>query len=302
MVDLTHYELLGVPRNADAKTLKTAYRRLTAQTHPDRPTGTDGLFVLITDAYDILKNPTSRAAYDRSLATGAKTPQPPPPTQQRPEPDTTAQHAQDEAAQRAREEAHARAAAQLFAQFEAFEAEQRATTSVDNARRAAVKFRPLEPLITAVVLTGAFLLRFTGATAALFHVAPGNRIGFHEHWPRQGMTLSLLTDGGGLAPCAIGLSLAVAVAAVGCALRRRIGPLPLTERMYGLTCAGAAAASIELWGSGERPLLIAGVLIGAWAGWVFYLRSLPRPNTAEQWTSLRPWVGAAIHRALERRH
>jgi len=116
MVELTHYELLGVPRDSDAKTIKAAYRRLTAQAHPDRPTGTDGLFVLVTAAYDELKDPTTRAAYDRKLATG--TAQPPPTAHQRAEPDEAAQRAQDAAAQRA--------AAQLFAQFEAFEAAQRA--------------------------------------------------------------------------------------------------------------------------------------------------------------------------------
>ena len=301
MVELTHYELLGVPRDADAKTIKAAYRRLTARAHPDRPTGSDGLFVLVTSAYDTLKDPTSRAAYDRALLAGAN--QPPPAAQRRAEPDAATQRAQDAANQRAQDAARARAAAQLFAAFEASGAMQRATAAaVDDARRAAVKFRPLEPLVTAAVLAGAFLLRFTGATAALFHVAPGDRIGFSSTWPREGMTLSLLTEHGGVVPTIVALVLVVLVATAGCALRRRVGPLPLTERAYGLTCAAAAAACFELWGTAWWPLVIAATLIGAWVGWVCYLRSLPRPNTVEQWSRLRPWVGAAVHYALERRH
>jgi hypothetical protein len=66
----SHYELLGVAPDADTATIKSAYRRIVKDTHPDRPTGTSGLFGLITDAYDELRDPVARAAYDRRLATG----------------------------------------------------------------------------------------------------------------------------------------------------------------------------------------------------------------------------------------
>jgi DnaJ domain len=66
----SHYELLGVAPDADADAIKAAYRKLTRDTHPDRPTGTNGLFGLITDAYEELRDPARRAAYDRNLARG----------------------------------------------------------------------------------------------------------------------------------------------------------------------------------------------------------------------------------------
>ena len=63
-----YYELLGVPKNADEKTLKAAYRRLAKECHPDRQGGCkehEAKFKAINEAYDCLKDPQKRAAYDR---------------------------------------------------------------------------------------------------------------------------------------------------------------------------------------------------------------------------------------------
>jgi len=68
MVEHDYYELLGVPRGADDATIKAAYRRLAKEHHPDRHNGCtdkEAHFKAINEAYDILKDPQKRAAYDR---------------------------------------------------------------------------------------------------------------------------------------------------------------------------------------------------------------------------------------------
>lgn len=68
MADTEYYELLEVERTADDKTIKTSYRRLAMQCHPDRNPGckdSEAKFKAISEAYDCLKDPQKRAAYDR---------------------------------------------------------------------------------------------------------------------------------------------------------------------------------------------------------------------------------------------
>lgn len=68
MLDTDYYELLQVSRDADDKTIKSAYRRLAMECHPDRNGGcrdAEAKFKAITEAYDCLKDPQKRAAYDR---------------------------------------------------------------------------------------------------------------------------------------------------------------------------------------------------------------------------------------------
>lgn len=68
MVEQDYYELLGVPRAADDATIKSAYRRLAKEHHPDRRGGckeSEAHFKAINQAYDVLKDPQKRAAYDR---------------------------------------------------------------------------------------------------------------------------------------------------------------------------------------------------------------------------------------------
>jgi len=62
------YQLLGIPRDASEDDLKKAYRKLAMQFHPDRNAGSkesEERFKEITEAYDVLRDPQKRAAYDR---------------------------------------------------------------------------------------------------------------------------------------------------------------------------------------------------------------------------------------------
>jgi molecular chaperone DnaJ len=62
------YEVLGVSRTADDKVLKTAFRKLAMQYHPDRNPGdhtAEVKFKEVGAAYECLKDPQKRAAYDR---------------------------------------------------------------------------------------------------------------------------------------------------------------------------------------------------------------------------------------------
>jgi molecular chaperone DnaJ len=62
------YEVLGVGKTADEKELKAAFRKLAKQYHPDANPGdktAEGRFKEINEAYDVLKDPQKKAAYDR---------------------------------------------------------------------------------------------------------------------------------------------------------------------------------------------------------------------------------------------
>lgn len=62
------YSILGTKRGASDEELKKAYRKLAMQYHPDRNPGNkeaEKKFRAINEAYDILKDPQKKAAYDR---------------------------------------------------------------------------------------------------------------------------------------------------------------------------------------------------------------------------------------------
>jgi len=66
--EIDFYELLGVSRDADGNAIKSAYRKLAMQHHPDRNPGcseSEAKFKQISAAYDCLKDPQKRAVYDR---------------------------------------------------------------------------------------------------------------------------------------------------------------------------------------------------------------------------------------------
>ena len=61
------YEILGVPRTASADEIQQAYRKLARTYHPDvnKDPGAEERFKEISEAYDVLSDPDTRARYDR---------------------------------------------------------------------------------------------------------------------------------------------------------------------------------------------------------------------------------------------
>lgn len=71
----THYETLGIPREASAERIKRSYRRLAKIYHPDRcPDGSEAHAEAekkireINIAYGVLSKPLNRAKYDARLS------------------------------------------------------------------------------------------------------------------------------------------------------------------------------------------------------------------------------------------
>lgn len=64
-----YYALLGVPRNATPEQLRRAYREAAHQLHPDKNVapGETELFLQVSQAYETLIDPESRAAYNEEL-------------------------------------------------------------------------------------------------------------------------------------------------------------------------------------------------------------------------------------------
>jgi len=61
-----YYEILGVARDADQKSIKNAFRSLAMKYHPDRSKepGAEEKFKEIAEAYAVLSDPKKRAQYD----------------------------------------------------------------------------------------------------------------------------------------------------------------------------------------------------------------------------------------------
>lgn len=62
-----YYATLGVKREATAEEVKTAYRRLARKFHPDvsKEDNAEAMFKEVAEAYETLKDPEKRAAYDQ---------------------------------------------------------------------------------------------------------------------------------------------------------------------------------------------------------------------------------------------
>ena len=62
-----YYEVLGVPRDASSEDIRSAYRKLARQNHPDVSKDADAgqRFSEIAEAYEVLRDPEKRERYDR---------------------------------------------------------------------------------------------------------------------------------------------------------------------------------------------------------------------------------------------
>ena len=85
-LDRPYHEILGVPADADAKTVKRAYFELSKEYHPDRyfrkqiggyGERLDRIFRKVLEAYELLADPMTRAEVQRSLDAAAGAPAPP---------------------------------------------------------------------------------------------------------------------------------------------------------------------------------------------------------------------------------
>jgi len=73
------YDILGVSRDADQDTIKSAYRRLALEYHPDKnpdDEGTEEAFQQVSWAYEILSDPVRRRRYDRGGLSATDGPKP----------------------------------------------------------------------------------------------------------------------------------------------------------------------------------------------------------------------------------
>ncbi|WNZ56513.1 DnaJ domain-containing protein [Microbulbifer sp. MKSA007] len=62
-----YYKILGLDRSADQAQIKRAYRKLARKYHPDvsKEEGAEEHFKEVNEAYEVLKDPEKRAAYDQ---------------------------------------------------------------------------------------------------------------------------------------------------------------------------------------------------------------------------------------------
>ena len=67
-----YYSILGVEPGAGDAEIKTAYRRLARKYHPDvsKEAGAEDKFKAVNEAYEALRDPQKRAAYDQLRAQG----------------------------------------------------------------------------------------------------------------------------------------------------------------------------------------------------------------------------------------
>ena len=75
MAKRDYYEILGISKSATADEVKRAYRKLAKEHHPDKHGGDDSQFKEIGEAYEVLKDPQKKSAYDQfGHSAGAQNP------------------------------------------------------------------------------------------------------------------------------------------------------------------------------------------------------------------------------------
>jgi molecular chaperone DnaJ len=75
MAKRDYYEVLGISRNATPDQIKTAYRKLAMEYHPDRNQGdkeAEDKFKELAEAYEVLRDPNKKSMYDRFGHEGLK--------------------------------------------------------------------------------------------------------------------------------------------------------------------------------------------------------------------------------------
>ena len=68
MADKDYYDVLGVSKNAYEDEVKKSYRKLAMKYHPDRNKGdreAEKKFKEVSEAYEVLKDPQKKSAYDQ---------------------------------------------------------------------------------------------------------------------------------------------------------------------------------------------------------------------------------------------
>jgi molecular chaperone DnaJ len=75
MEDKDYYKIIGVSRDAAEDEIKKAYRKIAMQYHPDRNPGNkeaEEKFKIVSEAYEVLRDPQKREIYDRYGIEGLK--------------------------------------------------------------------------------------------------------------------------------------------------------------------------------------------------------------------------------------
>ena len=60
-----YYSTLGISKGASADDIKRAYRKLAHQYHPDKGKGDPEKFKQVSEAYQVLSDPSKRQQYDQ---------------------------------------------------------------------------------------------------------------------------------------------------------------------------------------------------------------------------------------------
>lgn len=74
---LNHYQILGIPVDADARQIKAAYRSMAKRFHPDTNQGSEAaaeLFRQLSEAYRVLGDEELRKSYDKNISQQRQTP------------------------------------------------------------------------------------------------------------------------------------------------------------------------------------------------------------------------------------